>query len=34
MYYAADITRLLATLGHLPRTTLDAGVRQSVEAML
>jgi nucleoside-diphosphate-sugar epimerase len=34
MYYAADITRLLVTLGHLPRTTLDAGVRQSVEAML
>jgi nucleoside-diphosphate-sugar epimerase len=34
MYYAANPRHLLETLGELPPTTLEEGIRESVEAMI
>ncbi len=34
MYYAGDISRLRETLGILPPTSLQAGIRQALDAML
>jgi len=34
MYYAADITRLRKTLGKLPHTTLEVGIRQTLDVIL
>ncbi len=34
MYYAGDTSRLTETLGKLPRTALQAGIRQTLEAIL